>query len=288
MKYLILVPLMLLLTSCGSVRDNCRLGGQTCRTLFGESDFETDSNFEDLITRIEANEKDIKSLQSLVNNLFGSVFNIEQNIVQNEGLITALQTQVSTLNNSQSSQDATIAALQASVTSLTSQLAVLQSSQGTQDSSIASLQATITALNAQIAALQSGQGSQSTSITSLLNSVASLTTVNNSQTTLLNSQQTQINNALSSIAVLQGYNNIVSIKDPCGDKANVYDEVFLVLSTGEMLSSFSDTASGLNTRFAKLTPGSFATTDNSACYFTVVADPVPGKPNQVKITNEHY
>lgn len=287
MKF-VLITIIFLMTACGSLRDNCRLGDQACRTLLGASDFESDSNLSDLTRRVEANEKDIKSLQSLVTALYNSVFNIEQNIVQNQSLISALQTQVGSLNTSQTTQDSTIAALQASVAGLTAQLASLQGSQGTQDSSIASLQATITALNAQIVVLQSGQGGQGTSITSLLTSVANLTAVNNNQNTLLTSQQTQINNAVASIAVLEGYNNIVSIKDVCGDKAGVYDEVFLVLSTGEMLSSFSDNVSGLNTRFSKLTPGSFVSTDNSFCYFSVVADAQPGKPNQVKIINEHY
>ena len=288
MRYLILLPLLLLLTSCGSLKDNCRLGNQTCRTLFGASDFENDTNLEELEARIRANEKDIKSLQSLVNALLTSVFNIEANIVQNEGLISALQGQVTLLNGSQASQDALIDALQNSNLSLLSQINTLQGSQGTQDASIAALQAAVAANDTQILALQNGQVTQDAAIANLNTSVVNLNTVNNNQNVLLTSQQTQITNSLVSIATLEGYNNITSIQDPCGDRVSVYDEVFLVLSSGEMLASFSDNANGLNTRFAKLTPGSFTTTDNSFCYFTVVADPVPGKPNQVKLINEHY
>lgn len=288
MKKLILVPLLMFLTSCGSLKDNCKLGGQTCRTLFGASDFENDTNLEELEARVKANENDIKSLQSLVNALLSSVLNIETNILQNESLIATLNSQVTLLNNSQTSQDVLITALQNSNLNLVNQLSTLEGSQGTQDASIASLQAAITANNAQIAALQSGQVTQDTAITNLETFVANLDAVNNNQNILLATQQTQINDSLVSIANLEGYSNITSIKDPCGDKANVYDEVFLVLSTGEILTSFSDQANGKNTRFAKLVPGSFITTDNSNCYFTVVADPVPGKPNQVKLTNEHY
>lgn len=38
MRYMLIV-FMLMFTACGSLRDNCHLEGQTCRTLFGESDF---------------------------------------------------------------------------------------------------------------------------------------------------------------------------------------------------------------------------------------------------------
>lgn len=80
--------------------------------------------------------------------------------------------------------------------------------------------------------------------------------------------QTQVTSTLVQIAVLQGYNNIVSIKDPCGAQGS-NNEVFLKLSTGRYLASFSDNANGLNTRFTQLTDGNFGTTDGTNCKFTV-------------------
>lgn len=61
----------------------------------------------------------------------------------------------------------------------------------------------------------------------------------------------------------------VGLVDPCGDSPGVQDEVFMRLSNGTLLASFSDTSSGQNTRFSVLTPGSYVTTDGSNCYFTV-------------------
>ncbi len=86
--------------------------------------------------------------------------------------------------------------------------------------------------------------------------------------TTMNDLQASINAQTEALAILQGYTNIVSIKDPCGAQS-AYNEVFLKLSTGQYLASFSDSASGLNTRFTILTDGSFVTTDGSHCYFTV-------------------
>lgn len=140
----------------------------------------------------------------------------------------------------------------------------------------------ISLLESQLNQLSITNSTQNTTLVSLQTSVNMLYSQNTSLNTAINNQQTQINSMLTNLATLNGYVNIVSVYDPCGDKPGKYDEVFLVLSTGEFLSSFSDNANGLNTRFSKLTPGSFMTTDSTNCYFTVVADPQSGKPNQVK------
>ncbi len=62
------------------------------------------------------------------------------------------------------------------------------------------------------------------------------------------------------------------VVDPCGDTANVFDEVLLRLADGTLLASFSDDANGRNTRFARLVAGTYQTTDGSGCVFTVGAD----------------
>jgi hypothetical protein len=240
MKYTLLVLIASLgLIGCGSFKNNCHLGGQTCATLFGESDFDTQVRIDEAFDRIEATEASINSLQLQVNNqmtLINQLSVTSQNLQSQIDLNIAYEQYLLSLINSNSGN----------ITTLQSNMSLVQSN--------------------------------------LLNLQSQLNTTN----TNVSNQQTQINNNISQLAVLNGYNNIVSIKDPCGDKSGVFDEVFLVLSTGEMLSSFSDNANGLNTRFSLLTPGSFVTTDSSSCKFTVVADPQPGKPKQVKITNEHY
>lgn len=93
--------------------------------------------------------------------------------------------------------------------------------------------------------------------------------------------QTQYNATLVQLAELQSYQNIVEIKDPCLDKAGVFDEVFLKLSTGQYLASFSDSSSGKNTRFSVLVDGHYETTDGSDCHFSVTG-------GGTVISNEHY
>lgn len=66
--------------------------------------------------------------------------------------------------------------------------------------------------------------------------------------------------------------DIVNIVDPCGDAPNIFDEVFLKLANGKMIASVSDNASGANTRFSVIAPGSWRTTDGSMCYFTIDAN----------------
>jgi hypothetical protein len=64
----------------------------------------------------------------------------------------------------------------------------------------------------------------------------------------------------------------VGIVDPCGTAPGIYNEVFLRLANGMLLASFSDNASGENTRFSVLTPGTYETTDGDACVFTIDAN----------------
>ena len=125
------------------------------------------------------------------------------------------------------------------------------------------------ALSARLAALESNMTSlkgQVSLLEILINSTeGDVTTLQTLSTTL----QDQVDDLLIDMATIQGYNNIVSIVDPCGNHPTKIDEVFLKLSTGHIVASFSDTAAGLNTRFSLLTDGSFSTTDGTGCSFTV-------------------
>lgn len=61
----------------------------------------------------------------------------------------------------------------------------------------------------------------------------------------------------------------IAIIDPCGNTNGIYDEVLIQFMNGTLLASFSDSASGLNTRFSVLGPGDYVTTDGSNCHFHV-------------------
>lgn len=56
--------------------------------------------------------------------------------------------------------------------------------------------------------------------------------------------------------------------NPCGDAPGIYDEVFIKLQNGTLIASFSDNASGQNTRFSVLVAGTYRTTDGDNCVFT--------------------
>lgn len=64
----------------------------------------------------------------------------------------------------------------------------------------------------------------------------------------------------------------VEILNPCGDDPTRVDEVLLRLSDGTVLASFSDNASGSNTRFSLIGPGTYSTTDGTGCTFTLTSD----------------
>lgn len=74
--------------------------------------------------------------------------------------------------------------------------------------------------------------------------------------------------------------SVVNVIDPCGDTPGIIDEVLLQLGNGTLLASVSDKVNGENTRLSVLLPGTYKTTDDSKCNFTVTS------ANQ--LTNEHY
>jgi hypothetical protein len=59
---------------------------------------------------------------------------------------------------------------------------------------------------------------------------------------------------------------------PCTNTSSPYKEQLLCLNDGGLLGDFSDSASGLNTRFAFLPTGSYIDTDDSGCQFNVVVN----------------
>lgn len=190
-------------------------------------------------------------------NLFGKADSAtEDRFLSLEAQVKDLNSKLETLSNDSSLLEANYSLLESQITQLTNNLNLLSSQVDTNNTSVQN------------------------SISQLTISINSLQTYLNNTNVQLNSQQTQINSMLVSIAQLQGYTNIASIKDICGDAVGKVDEVILVLSNGQMLSSFSDNANGKNTRFALLTPGNYKSTDETNCFFTV--------NNAGQIVNEHY
>ncbi len=61
----------------------------------------------------------------------------------------------------------------------------------------------------------------------------------------------------------------VGLVDPCGTAPGIHNEVFFRLENRSLVASFSDNASGANTRFALLSPGTYVTTDGDQCVFTI-------------------
>lgn len=174
-----------------------------------------------------------------------------------EGAINDLRNQIGVLE----------AQTSATVTLLNSVLAstfVLQSQVSTIETQLASA-ATQTEIN--------NLQSQINTLNSILNSVE------NDPVNGIPALQSKLNTNTIAIAVLQGYKNIVDFKDPCGAQGS-YNEIFLHLSDGGYVASFSDNQSGTNTRFTRLTDGNFVTTDGTHCYFTV-------SHNGTVISNEH-
>lgn len=69
-----------------------------------------------------------------------------------------------------------------------------------------------------------------------------------------------------------GVNSINKLIAPCTKASSGWKEELLCLSDGTLLASFSDNASGLNTRFSIIPTGNYIDTDNSQCLFNVTVD----------------
>lgn len=65
----------------------------------------------------------------------------------------------------------------------------------------------------------------------------------------------------------------VGIITPCGAASSPWKEVIICLSNGGLLSSFSETMSGQDTRLSIIPDGNYIDTDESGCNFTVSTTP---------------
>lgn len=159
-----------------------------------------------------------------------------------------------------------------------------------QDNQIDSIKKRLTSLESEVVVIRSEMDSQGQTI-NMLNvdlqnaiasnsaSVASIQSQLTAAQAALVTQQTSLNAALTSIAVLQGNTSIIAVLDPCGVQGTNANEVLLKLTDGTLLASFSDSASGMNTRFSVLKDGNYVTSDGTLCFFTVTAGTLSNEHN---------
>ena len=168
-----------------------------------------------------------------------------------------------------------IANLQAQVDTLNAQ--VTQGSQYmtsvnnlilTLGSQITSLTASITQIQVQVQANGQQDAQQQQAIQVLQTSVNSLT----SQVNVLSQGQTQqqivLNSIIARLLSLESHDAVVAFIDPCGDGPG-YDEVLLKTQNGNLVAYFE---SGSNRFLSIIGPGSYQTTDQQACRFSVSND----------------
>lgn len=66
--------------------------------------------------------------------------------------------------------------------------------------------------------------------------------------------------------------SLVKEIQPCGPGSSPWKEVILCMAGGDLLASFSDNASGTNTRLSNIPQGNYIDTDASSCNFSVSID----------------
>lgn len=213
--------------------------------------------------------------------LLSDMFKSSNDSLNNQ--ITIINSQVTTLVNQNSITQNDLTSLQTLVGNMLNSISVLEARLTNIDGTTIVLQNDLSSLNMTVLQLQQllnqSNGNTQNLVNNLQTNVNSINSALNSVQSNITTLQSSLNTALVQLAVLQGYNNIVSIKDPCG-KQGVYDEVFLKLSSGQYLASFSENTNGLNTRFSVLQDGNLRTTDGTMCYFTV-------SNSGTVISNEH-
>lgn len=74
----------------------------------------------------------------------------------------------------------------------------------------------------------------------------------------------------------------VALINPCGASPSGFDEMFIKLQNGMVIASFSDNNTGYNTRMSVLRAGTYQTTDNDACIFTLDSS------GNITYENHHY
>lgn len=176
--------------------------------------------------------------------------------------------QVADINKKDLDQDSRLNDLETRISSLESSYALNVVKMSQVESSIESNQVTLQALQTSIDSLYDSHEVNHEAIESLETLVSSheaaLISLQDDQA----SSQASINVMMGQIATLNGHDSIIEMVDPCGDKANTFDEVLLRTKSGKLIAYFEQ---GNNRFLSVLTPGHFRTTDSQACNFSVDA-----------------
>lgn len=284
------------LTACGVAEhlgNNC--GGdlkELCYNVFGgRTDNQQNTEIDGLKNRIDSLESQLSSFNLQLKVLDSAMSSQASNI---GGQLANIKQSIHVLQNNDADIRGELILMQQDIETLKVDLNLLQSSVGIIGSSANALRVDVIALQTEVAQLNAlaayaqslvpqaiSEYNQIKSAIAALQAQmsvvdASLVGVTDNVTTLQNAS----NATLTQLATLQGYKSIVGIHDPCGPQG-AYNEVFLKLSDGTYLASFSDNDNGKNTRFAVLEDGdNLRTTDGTNCYFTV-------SDHGTVISNEH-
>lgn len=281
MERIILILLALMISGCGiteKMGKNC--GGdlkELCHNVFGGR------NDSDQQNEIDGNAREIDELKKRLTELNTQLYSVKDQMValgdaldvqglNLQGQVNTLNGQVLSLQTNQSNEAAAIANLQsgaasllASVNTLAANVSSIGATQSTIVMNVSSLQSDAMQLSATVSTLTS---LEATDITNLQGQISSLQTGIAASVNTITTLQTTSNTVTVQLATLMGYQNIVEMYDPCGPQGS-WNEIFLKLSSGKYVASFSANATGLNTRFTVLEDGNYVTTDGSLCYFTV-------------------
>jgi TolA-binding protein len=270
MKVLILVLALLTLASCGPRKK-----------VIVENPFDNsgnDARFNDLEQRVSALEAARISMIASINSNQSQITALELGQVALSDSLSALQTSVADLTTLTQDQ---IDALTVRMDNVESAIAALETSSSDNAAATAAAQASIDSLSDYVDTLVGLGTTESNYLRGLISSLEGAVAANGvvdgnqaSAITTLQSQiaaaQTTINTLSGQIVTLQNNENIVSLIDPCGDGAG-FDEVLFKMASGKVVGSFSENASGKNTRFSVLPQGNYQTTDGTSCNFSVSA-----------------
>lgn len=302
MKNFMLVILTLLLTGCGVTEQwgrNC--GGdlkELCHNVFGgrvdadqdSIDVRHDSEIDELKRRVSQLEVEV-NLSKAQMTILGDALSTQGGNLQ--GQIDALSSSISMLQATDMALQARLSGIDSEISNLTDAVALLQASTAALQletstlvlnvNGLASGLAQLNALNAYVNNLANQGAAAYIQLNSAISALQNQMTIVQGDLITLSSNMTTLqsvsNAATIQLAALAGYKHITSIKDPCGPQGN-WNEIFLRLSDGSYIASFSEQANGKNTRFVVLQDGNYVTTDGTNCHFTVSG-------SGTVISNEH-
>lgn len=144
------------------------------------------------------------------------------------------------------------------ITDIKSRLSQLEATVNGNSASIELLEFNLSNTVSQLTALQLAQSTDHAAITVLQGQMSTV----QAQILLL---QTQTNSVQAQVTAVEAQDSVIDYLD-CGGDALGYDEIVLRTKSGKLVAYFE---SGGSRFLSVLVPGSYATTDGSACSFSV-------------------